>query len=192
MHLLRERFSFCLALSLLLAVAVGCNLLSGDTDKANKLVDEGNTAIQDANKLASEAEQKYTEVFTDENINGFPDNRDQLKSKAQDTIDVLGKCAARYRDAAGKFEDAGKLNVDEKFKEYLGLIAQANRKQAEKIDAAQESAKFFLDSSITDSSALAQKIQSSGERVQKLLKEAKDLEAKAQKIREDNKDKFKS
>jgi hypothetical protein len=191
MRLQLKRCSLSVVL-LLLVFALGCSLLSGDTDKANKLVDEANSAIQDANKIALDAEPKYTEAFSDKNLGEFPGNRDKLKGQVQETIDLLGKAAARYRDAAGKFDEARKLNVDEKFKEYLDMYGQANRKQAEKLDVAKESAQAFLDPSITDNVTLSKKLQSYGERIQKLLQEATDFESKAKKIREDNKDKFKS
>jgi hypothetical protein len=190
MRLHVKRSSLFIAL-LLVVFTFGCGLF-GDTDKANKLVDEGNAATQDANKIASEAEPKYTAVFTEKNLEEFPGNRDQLKGQVQEVIGLLEKAAARYRDAGGKFDEARKLNVDEKFKEYLDMYGQANRKQAEKLDAAKESAQAFLDPSITDNDTLNKKLQSFGERAQKLLQEAKDFESKAKKIQEENKDKFKS
>jgi hypothetical protein len=190
MRLHVKRSSLFIAL-LLVVFTFGCGLF-GDTDKANKLVDEGNAATQDANKIASDAEPKYTAVFTEKNLEEFPGNRDQLKGQVQEVIGLLEKAAARYRDAGGKFDEARKLNVDEKFKEYLDMYGQANRKQAEKLDAAKESAQAFLDPSITDNTTLNKKLQSFGERAQKLLQEARDFESKAKKIQEENKDKFKS
>jgi hypothetical protein len=178
------------ALTAMIAVAIACNL-GDDTGKANKLVGEGNAAIQTANQAGQEAGTKYTALFSQANLKGFPANRDRLKDDAKQVSDLLDKSSAGFREAAEKFEEAAKLKVDDKFKEYLSVKAQAYRKHAEKNEAAKDSLKAVSDESVEDTSDLAKRINDAGERVTKLLKEAKDLEEKGDKIQQENKDKFK-
>jgi methyl-accepting chemotaxis protein len=180
-----------LAFMLMAAFVLACSSLGDETEKANKLVGEGNTAIGTANQAGQEAGTKYTALFSQANLADFPDNRDQLKKDAQEVSDVLDKSTAGFREAASKFEEASKLKVSDKFKEYLSVKAQAYRKHADKNEAAKESLKAVSDESVKDSNDLAQRINESGERVTKLLKEAKDLEEKGDKIQQENKDKFK-
>lgn len=157
-----------LALAVLLTFLLACSALSDETDKANKLVAEGNTAITEGNKLATDADAKGD------------------KASAQEAIDTLTKAAAKYREAGTKFDEASKLKINDKFKEYLSLKSQEFNKRAELMEVAKKNSQAMLDS--TDPEALMTKVQENKSQVEKLDKEAKDLEAKAEKIRTDNKD----
>lgn len=178
-----------LALMALLTFAVACNL-GDETDKANKLIEEGNQMVTDGNKLAQDAAAKNNQLFdnlTDEN---FADEQARLKPTAQEAIDGFDKSAAKYRDAAAKFEEASKLKVDDKFKEYLTYKAQEFRKNAEGAEAGKALSKAFSES--TDGAALVKKLGDLKPRVEQLGKEATELQEKAEKVRTENKDKFKS
>ena len=64
MKMIRKRNSTSmLALALILVAVLACNLLN-ETDKANKLVDEGNAAVQDGRKFLTEAEEKRQAMMT--------------------------------------------------------------------------------------------------------------------------------
>src|SRR5438094_9499622 len=53
------------ALFLLIAAVLACKsgTTTSETDKANKLVDEGNAAVQDAKKFVADAEAKKTQMM---------------------------------------------------------------------------------------------------------------------------------
>ena len=178
-----------LAFMLMAAFVLGCSALSDDTEKANKLVDEGNTLVQDGNKLGEEAAAKNKEIF--DNIEDFPDNRADLKKPANELLDIIDKGSDKFREAAKKFDEASKLKVDDKFKEYLSLKSQEFNKHADHIESIKGIPQAVLDESVKDLRALNTRLTSVNQRIEKVGKEWKDLEAKANKVREDNKDKFK-
>ena len=156
------------ALALMLTFVLACSAFSDETEKANKLVGEGNTAINEGNKLATDADSKSD------------------KATAQESIDLLTKSAAKYREASKKFDEASKLKIKDKFKEYLSLKSQEFAKRAEIMDVARKSSQDMLASE--DMESLTAKVQEHKTQHEKLSKEAKDLEDKAEKIRTENKD----
>ena len=174
-------------LCLLALTLVGCM----ETGKANELIDVGNKSVDEANKASTEAANKFGELFATENISEFPENRDSLKSKVAETTGLFDKSITSLKTAADKFEEASKLKLDDKFKEYLTTMAQTYRKKAEVNESAKKQALLLSDTSIDGPEALASKMQSLSEQTSKLKKEASDLDAKAQKIQTDNPSIFK-
>jgi hypothetical protein len=175
------------ALAVVLAFVLACSG-GNETDQANKLVAEGNAAINEGNKLATEAGAKNDSVFDQLSADDFEASKEKLSPTAKEAVDGLTKSAAKYREAAKKFEEASKLKIDDKFKEYLSLKSQEFNKRAEQMDVGKGNAQALLDSS--DMQGLTAEISKNRTRYQSLDKESKDLEAKAAKIREDNKDKI--
>jgi hypothetical protein len=184
-----KRYTVLTLTTTLLAFALACNL-GDETDKANKLIDEGNQMVTDGNKLVQDATAKNNQLYDNLNDANFADEQARLKTTAQEAVEGFDKSAAKYRDAAQKFEDASKLKVNDKFKEYLSLKAQEFRKNAEGAEVGKSLSKAFIDSS--DGPTLLKKINELKPRVETLSKEATDFQEKAEKIRTDNKDKFKS
>lgn len=176
-----------LLLTAVMLAAVFALACGGELDKANKLVNEGNTAITDGNKLIQDALAKNTQVM-DGLTNDFPANKDSVRAAAQDAIKGFEQAAAKFREAAQKFDDASKLKVDDKFKEYLQLKSKEFSKNAEQADASKDSLKAVLESE--DKDALRTGFETASARIEQLDKEAKALNAQAEKIRQDNKDKF--
>jgi uncharacterized coiled-coil DUF342 family protein len=178
-----------LAFMLMAFFALACSALGDETEKANKLVDEGNKLVEEGNNLGQEAAAKNKEIF--DNIGDFPDNRDDLRKPADELLGIIDKGSAKFRDASKKFDDASKLKLDDKFKEYLSLKSQEFNKHAEHIDSIKGIPQAVLDENVKDLRALNAKLTSVNEKIEKVGKEWKDLEAKANKVREDNKEKFK-
>jgi uncharacterized coiled-coil DUF342 family protein len=178
-----------LAFMLMASFVLACSALGDETDKANKLVDEGNKLVEEGNTLGQQAAAKNKEIF--DNIEDFPDNRDDLRKPANELLDIIDKGTGKFHDAAKKFEDASKLKLDDKFKEYLSLKSQEFNKHADHIESIKGIPQAVLDESVKDLRALNTKLTSVNSQIEKVGKEWKDLEAKANKVREDNKDKFK-
>lgn len=178
-----------LALMALLTFAVACNL-GDETEKANTMINEGNQLVTDGNKLAEEAGTKNNQLYDNLSDDNFAEEQAKLKSTAQEAVDGFEKSAGKFRDAAAKFEEASKLKVDEKFKEYLTNKAQEFKKNAEGAEVAKSLSKAFMDSA--DGPALLKKIAELKPRVEQLSKEAAEFQQKAEKVRTENKDKFKS
>jgi outer membrane murein-binding lipoprotein Lpp len=180
----------CVAVLCLSTFVAGCGLLGGDTAKANKLIDEGNTLNQEGNSYAIDGANKLKEI--DAQMAGFPSNRAEIKAPAQDAIATFDKSIAKLREATAKYDEAVKLNVEQKFKEYLSLQTKAIRKEIEKLEALNEMPKQLLDESNKDAETINKKLEAIGERVTRLNQEQKDLESQAGKVREQNPNLFKS
>jgi chromosome segregation ATPase len=164
---------------------VGCM----ETDKANKLVDEGNKSIDEANKVSADAGKKMTDLF--DNLAHFPENRDALKSKVDEVNGLLDKSITNLKAAADKFEEASKLKIDDKLKDYYVAKAQSYRKKAEVDETAKKQTALLTDASIDDMDALRAKMDPLQEQLNKLQKEQNDFEDKAKKIQSDNPNLFK-
>jgi len=175
---------------LLFSLAVAALSLSCATSKANKFIDEGNAAVKEGERLAMEADTKITALAGD--LDKFPENRDQLKGTAQEILERLDKSIAKLREAASKFDEGSKTDLDAPLKEYLSLKSQEFSKHAEHLDLLKAIPNSVMDTSIEDRAALDAKFTEIKDRVEKLEKEWTDLASRANKIQEANKDKFKS
>ena len=182
----RKKLYALLSLLIVGAFTVSC----GETRKANKLIEEGNAAVKEAEKFATDADAKMTEL--DNSLGDFPQNRDQLKPMAQAALENLDKGIAKLREAASKFDEGSKTNLDAPLKEYLSLKSQEFSKHAEHLEVAKGLPNAIMDASIEDGETLKAKIAPIIEHVEKLEKEWTDLAARANKIQQENKDKFKS
>jgi len=178
---------YTLAAVLLLSVAA---LPACATRQANKLIDEGNAAVKEAEKFATDADAKINEIAA--GLAEFPENRDQLKTPAQAALDNLDKGIAKLREAASKFDEGSKTNLDAPLKEYLSLKSQEFAKHAEHLETLKGIPNAITDTSVTDREVLNTKFAEIKERVEKLEQEWTDLSQRADKIQEANKDKFKS
>jgi len=194
MRIKTNRLMLCITL-LLVAFAAACM----ETDKANKLIEAGNAAINEGNTLVLDASTKNDKVFetlsaatpkaSDDEESGPAVDTSALKSTAQAAIDGFDKSAVKYREAAAKFDEASKLKIHDKLKEYLVLKSQEFSKRAELSDAAKSNCKAVLDGG--EQAALLKQISSNQERINKLNKEATDLAEKSDKIQQENKSIFK-
>jgi hypothetical protein len=172
----------------LCSLATACKFY--ETDKANKLVDAANAAITDANgnmqkgnSQLIEIEQAIPNIDSDSGL-------EAQRAKAKDVISLLEKARDKYKEAGGKFEDASKLKVQDKFKDYLDTKGKEMKKRGDLVAALLEEPQAFLASSNRED--YNAKVPAIVNKVKDLKKEADDLAAKADKIHDDNKDIFKS
>jgi hypothetical protein len=173
-----------IALVLLIAAVLACSS-GNETDKANKLVDEGNSAVQEAKKEITEAEQlKQKMLKTD--VSHLEDAR----STAKEAITAYEKAEAKCKEAAAKYDEASRLKLNDKFKEYLTLKVKEYNKRAELVQTAKGVPQALIDSESRQ--GWITKATSINEKVNQLGKEADDLGAQADKIQKDNPDIFKS
>ena len=178
-----------LALLLMVSAVLACSL-GDETDKANKLVDEGNVAIGDAKKFIAEAEDKKAKM--NEAVSAINDDADLVaaRSLAKEAIAAFDKTKAKCEETAKKFEEASKLKIKDKFKEYLLLKVKEFQKRAELVEAAKGSPQALIDNDNKSAFNIATK--AADEKVDKLSKEADDLAGQGTKIQKDNPDVFKS
>jgi hypothetical protein len=163
----------------------------GQTDEANKLVNEGNDITNKTNEGIIKA-SNLTKELLGENMTKAED-LEKYKADNKAKFDELVKLSEQnekgFNDAAAKFEQAAKLKVDDKFKEYLNVRAQEFKKRAEIEKADNTFVKAFLaEKEAEKADAL---IGDSNKKSDGLKKEADDLKAKSEKIVKDNPTLFK-
>ena len=177
-----------LALSLLVLVVLACrgggSTTSTDTDKANKLVDEGNAAVQDAKKFISDAEDKKNQIMQMD-IRRLAEAR----VRAAEAIVSYDKAAEKCKEAAQKYDEASRLQINDKFKQYLILKVKEYNKRAEMVETAKGTPQALIES--TNRSSFVIRANSNNAKVDQLSKEADDIGAQAEKIQKDNPDLFK-
>lgn len=174
-----------MALILLVAAVLACSSGGNETDKANKLVDEGNSAVQEAKKAITEAEElKQKMLKTDVS------HLDDARSTAKEAITAYEKAEAKCKEAAAKYDEASRLKLNDKFKEYLALKVKEYHKRAELVQTAKGVPQALIDSESRQ--GWISKANTVNEKVNQMSKEADDLGAQADKIQKDNPDIFKS
>jgi len=155
-----------------------------DTDKANKLVDEGNAAVQQAKSAVSDAEAKKDQMMKTD-IRRLAEAR----VRAAEAIAAYDKAAEKCKAAASKYDEASRLQISDKFKQYLILKAKEYNKRAEMVEAAKGTPQALIES--TNRSSFVIRANSNNTKVDQLYKEAEDLGAQAEKLQKDNPDMFK-
>ena len=174
-----------ISLLLLIAVVLACSSGGNETEKANKLVDEGNSAVQEAKKDLTEAEQLKQKMLTTD-----VSHLDDARSTAKEAIAAYEKAEAKCKQAAAKYDEASRLKLNDKFKEYLTLKVKEYNKRAELVQTAKGVPQALIDSESRQ--GWITKANSINEKVDQLGKEADDIGAQAEKIQKDNPDIFKS
>ena len=102
----------------------------------------------------------------------------------------LEKARDGYKEAGSKFEEASKLDVKDKFKEYLSVKSKEMNKRSELTSALMDEPKALIDSKGPDE--YKKKVNQVVAKVTTLKKDAEELAGKADKIFEENKDLFKA
>jgi uncharacterized protein YxeA len=179
-----KKFQFLLTLILFACFVTSCSEMS----RANRLIESSNDAVKESEKYTQDAKTKLDEL--DRRREEFPSERETLGKISQEAIELLNKAAEKLREAAGNYETASQAKIDEKLKEYLSLKSQEFNKHVEHLEAVREIPKSILDESVTDFSELNERRYEIDNRIDKLKKEWEDLAARANKIREENKEKF--
>ena len=169
---------------LLLGVVLACS--SGDeTDKANKLVEgEGNAAVQDAKKYLADAEEKKNRMLQT-NVSQLAEAR----TLANEAIRAYDQGEDKLKEAVGKFEEASKLKISDKYKEYLTLRIKEKNKRVELVEALKGIPQALIDSQ--NRSSFISRANEATQKAERLNKDANDLEAQADKVQKDNPDSFK-
>jgi hypothetical protein len=180
-------FSSHVAFVLLIAAIWACGNTStntGDLDKANKLVDEGNAAVDQVKKFFTEADGKKDEMMRTD-LRRLAEAR----VRAAEAIAAYDKAAEKCKEVASKFDEASRLNVADKFKQYLILKTKEFNKRAELMQAAKDTPQALIES--TNRTSFQNRVNSNQSKIDGLYKEAQDLGAQADKIFKDNPDLFK-
>ena len=182
----QSQVSALLAAALLVAVVLACNL--DETTKANELVKQGNAAVEEFKKFATDAEDKKEKMLVAVDAIRESENQEadleKAKGIAKESIDGYTKAEAKCKEVASKYDEASKLKLNEKFKDYLAAKVKEWNKRAEVMAAAKGIPQALIDSkSHADFMSAA---KAAKEKTDKLDKEATDLRDAGDKIQKDN------
>jgi hypothetical protein len=179
-----------LALVVLAALALACgalkNLGSNSQADANKLVQDANNELKEVDRIADDNESKMDAL---DKADKDGDSK-QVKSLLDDLMKAIDDGLKHGDVAASKLEEASKMKVDDKYKEYLSLKSQSLRKQIDAFKERKEAAKIMRDNyDNTDKTAMQKAkddFKKKNANFKKLLGEAKDLSRKADDIARQN------
>ncbi|HYW73279.1 MAG TPA: hypothetical protein VE961_19820 [Pyrinomonadaceae bacterium] len=181
-------FSSHVAFVLLIAAIWACGSSSStntaDTDKANKLVDEGNAAVDQVKKYFADADSKKDQMMKTD-IRRLAEAR----VRAAEAIAAYDQAAAKCKEAASKYDEASRLQISDKFKQYLILKTKEFNKRAELMDCGKGTPQALIES--TNRSSFVIRANSNNAKCDQLYKEAEDIAAQGDKIYKDNPDIFK-
>lgn len=158
----------------------------GEEDGANKLVNEANDAINKSKANDAKINSLSKELLGDAWVNA-EDNAKYFadsKAKVDELVGLDEQNEKAMNEAAGKFEQASKMKVDDKFKEYLGLKSQEFKKLAEKYKAEYTFLKAV--SAEKDNDKAGKMAEEYSKKSADIMKEATELAAKSDKITKDN------
>ena len=182
--MIRKNVNALLAVLLLIAAVVACSS-GNETEKANKLVEEGNNAVNEAKKSMTEAEElKGKMLKTDVS------QLAEARATAKEDVAALDKAEDKCKEAASKYDEASRLKLNDKFKEYLSLKTKEYNKRVELIETSKGLPQALIDSESRE--GWIKKANEVTDKVNKIAKEADDLGAQADKLQKDNPDIFKS
>jgi hypothetical protein len=178
--------SMFMASLLLVAAVLGCRGSIGlETDKANKLVEEGNAAIQEGKKFVADAEEKK-----DKMLHTKVSQLAEARTLAKEAVAAYDKAEDKCKAAAKKYDEASKLRISDKFKEYLALKVKEYNKRAEVMETAKATPQALLDSESQKS--FITRAKANNEKLDALTREAEELAAESDKLQKDNPNIFKS
>ena len=166
------------AASLFLGVVLACGS-TDETEKANKLVNEGNAAITEGKQHASNADEKKNKMLQT-NVAQLGEAR----TLANEAIREYDQAIAKAKEAAGKFDEASKLQINDKYKDYLNLKTKEYNKRAELIETLKSIPQALIDSQNRQS--FISRANEATQNAERISKEASDLEAQADKVQSDN------
>ena len=174
------------------ALVLACGGGGDQLAEANKRVDEANKKIDEVNDLIKKTEAQNQILFgaNIQTVGQLNYYKDRMRSTAKDIVDSYEKAGVTLKEVAKIFDDASRLNVSDKYKEYVKLKSDEFGKRAEAADIRKGNAQAFIE--IDSPRTMAQKFNDNNDKFAKKVKEADDIAEKAKKIEADNKDIFKT
>ncbi len=177
----------------LLAIVLGLIAVAGivlfsrqASSQANLFVAEANQAVAAANALNQTASAKYGELFDEENLEAFPNNRARLQPLAIEVADLFAKSVEQYRLASTKFSAAASEPADPIALEYWTIQSQSMARLADAKDAVSRMVLMLTDPVIDNVETLGTRMAPLARTAEALANESTALTARAAKILADN------
>lgn len=164
-----------------------CGMLD-ETTEANKIVAEANVEIVKNNAQVMQSNALFTQLFNTglASVDGdnLEDYKKENKAKFDEFIKLSGDMDKTSNDLISKFDQASKLKLNEKYKEYLVLKSQEYKKRQELDKLVVPFINSFLEAKDVDK--INGQIGEYNEKSTAIKKEIDDLGNKADKVVKDN------
>lgn len=121
------RFALFITLSLNL---LGCGKAS-NTDQAKGLITEANKLLNEDVRVTSQWSGEYGKLFTPQNREQFPSNRESFRSRGERLVRFLNESSKLNEVAAEKMDQAARLVSSDKEKKGLTALTASIRKTIE-------------------------------------------------------------
>lgn len=174
-----------IAITMVLGIGLACSGSGSDeTEKANALVNDGNAAVTDGKKFMTDAQEKVTTMMGTSTA-----HLADARTLANEAIRLYGQAEDKCKAAAAKYDEASKLKIDDKFKDYLATKVKEYNKRAEVVEALKEVPQALIDAQ--NQNAFTSRANAANQKAESISKDADDLAAQADKIQKDNPNSFK-
>jgi hypothetical protein len=142
-------------LFLLLFSLVGCRSNSEERGKA--LFSDAAILVKQQTEITERWARELAEVFTDQNGDKFPSNRDWFISRGEKIIPLIDESSRLANEAADKYEEASRLMSTDRDKKGMALLAASTRKDVEVCQLYKALAQIPFDRTINDKETLIEK-----------------------------------
>lgn len=173
-----------LAILILLCAGLACS--GDDTTKANETVGEANKFVSTANESVVKASAMFDEFETKVDSIKNDTGLEEAKKMAKDLMPLYDSMSENFTKAGQKFDEASKLKIKEKHKEYLETKAKEMKLRGEYSAELKKIPQALIDSK--GEKDYRDAASAVAEKVNKMTSEAKALGEKATQIQKDNPD----
>src|SRR5262249_13241955 len=144
----------------------------------------GNAAVTDGKKFLNDAQEKITTMMGTD----FK-HLAEARNLANEAIRLYDQANDKCKAAAGKYDEASKLKIDDHFKDYLTAKAKEFNTRSQAIDALKSVPQALIDAQSYN--AFISRANAANQKAESISKDADDLAAQADKIQKDNSNSFK-
>jgi hypothetical protein len=172
---------FVIAVVISFPLFINCVSVNYD-ESVNYLVREANSLIEQEADIGKEFRNEFVSVFTEENRDKFPSNRETLRPHAENQLRLLQKQKSLLSTAIEKLEHASRISANDKEKRFTSLMADSLRKDIEIANYFVETMNLILDEKVTDTQTLKNKFVQTGQNAELKVKERDALQNEAKRI----------
>ena len=148
----------CFVLFVLLLSLAGCR--SNSEERWKVPFNDAAILRRQYTKVIERWAREIIEVWTPQNGEKFPSNRDWFISRGEKIVPVIDESARLANEAADKYDEASRLTTNDREKKAFALFAASSRKDAETTQVAKALVQLASDRTINDKETLNQKVGS--------------------------------
>ena len=131
----------------------------GEQQKA--LVSEAHTLVRRDTDVTHQWTNIFVKVFTTDNRDKFPSNRDFFRTHAEEIIKLVDESSRLNNGAADKYEQAAALSSNEQQRRGMQSFASSFRKSAEAAGMVKSQMQMVSDQTVVDAKSFNQKLEQS-------------------------------